>query len=434
MTQPDVDVLLRIEGLLRVGKQDEAQKLLVEFLRLNPTSARAWWLMSLTISDIDQQKDCLERVLHLNPEDELARERLEMLKNQPILPPAVNPFFDWVESDLEEHPENPKTAQAPEAPGGAVPETGQNPPTPEPAAVAPDWAAPPPVSSTGVDRIAPPERAPAVLMPREEVPVEPLEEAPASQKSKMKWWIVDVLMAILAIGLISILAYFVWNQQQTQVQATQAIINQQQTQEMAQTLANLPFATLNPTWTGSPTWTALPSATFTRTPTLTPTLRYTLTKTLRPSGLVGPILGLYAPDFDLMDQVTGQKVTFSQYDGKPALIFFFSTSCSPCINEINAIENLYLAYKDSGLVLLAIASAEDVVNVDAFRRANQLTFPILLDPASTALKAYRVDSVPTHFFVNTAGRITYIRRGVMTYDELNTQVESILLYPPTATP
>jgi cytochrome c biogenesis protein CcmG, thiol:disulfide interchange protein DsbE len=434
MTQPDVDVLLRIEGLLRVGKQDEAQKLLVEFLRLDPTSARAWWLMSLTISDIDQQKDCLERVLHLNPEDELARERLEMLKNQPILPPAVNPFFDKDLSDLEEPSENPKIAPAPEVPGGAVPESGQNPPTPEPAAVTPGWAAPAEGSSTSVSRISLPERAPAVLMPREELPIESLEEAPAPQKSKMKWWLVDILMGILAVGLISILAYFVWNQQSTQIQATQAIIIQQQTQEMAQTLENMPFATLNPTWTGSPTRTLLPSATFTRTPTFTPTLRYTLTKTLRPSALVGPIVGLYAPDFDLIDQVTGQKVTFSQYDGKPALIFFFSTSCSPCINEINAIENIYRVYKDSGLVLLAIASAEDVVNVDAFRRANQLTFPILLDPASSALKAYRVDPVPAHFFVNTAGWIKYLRRGVMTYDELNTQVESILLYPATATP
>lgn len=433
MTQPEVDVLLRIEGLLRVGKQDEAQKLLVEFLKLNPASARAWWLMSLTISNIDQQKDCLERVLQLNPDDELARERLELLKNRATLPPPINPFFDWVQSDEEEHPQNPPAGSEIQPAGGVVPEIEQNPPAPETAAVAPGWATPSQVPSGSVDRITPPGRAPAVLLPREEVPVEPSEKPAAPAKSNMKWWIVDILMAILAIGLISILVYFVWNQQQTQRQATRVILFQQQTQQMAQTLAKLPFATLIPTWTGSPTWTASPTATSTRTPTFTPTLKYTQTRTPRPSGLVGPIVGLYAPDFDLIDQVTGQKVTLGQYDGKPALIFFFSTSCSQCKDEITAIENIFLANKDTGLVLLAIASGQDVINVEAFRSANQLTFPILLDPASTALKAYRVNSLPAHFFVNTAGRITYIRSGIMTYDELSTQVGAIL-YPPTATP
>ena len=124
---------------------------------------------------------------------------------------------------------------------------------------------------------------------------------------------------------------------------------------------------------------------------------------------------------------------FNQFDGQPVLIFFFSTLCTMCNKEVTAVESIYQTYKGDGLVLLAIDSGETAATVEAFRSAHQLTFPILLDPVSTALSTYRVDTLPRHVFVNTAGMITYVGMGEMTPDELNTQVEIILQHPPTAT-
>jgi len=49
MTQPPADILQRIEGLLHAGKQPEARLVLMEYLKSNPSSARAWWLMSQTV-------------------------------------------------------------------------------------------------------------------------------------------------------------------------------------------------------------------------------------------------------------------------------------------------------------------------------------------------------------------------------------------------
>jgi peroxiredoxin len=502
MTQPTADVLLRIERLLRIGKQEEAQALLVEYLRVNPSSARAWWLMSLTLPDITQQQDCLERVLHLDPEDELARERLEMLKNQPIPPPSVKPFTVLDLSDINELSAGTPPAPDRTAPGEAVPESDRNGSTSEPAPAMPDWAAgseavpegdrsaPPsepgqalPVWAAGSEPIPESERSASTTEPGQAVPewvassaavpesersastiepgqaipewatpsgvisesneqasvpgsppLEPVSLVPIPDRSKNKWWVLDILMAILAVILIVILAGFIMKQQQTQLKTKQEINFQQQTLEVAQTMASMPLPTLSPTWTSSPTGTALPTATFSATPTLTPTPRNTLTRTPPPSGLVGPIAGLFAPDFNLTDQVTGQKVMFNQFDGQPALIFFFSTSCTMCSKEIPAVESIYQTYKGHGLVLLAIDSGDSAATVEAYRSANQLTFPILLDPVSTALSTYQVDTLPRHFFVNTDGRITYVGMGEMTPDELNTQVGVILQQPPTATP
>jgi peroxiredoxin len=265
-------------------------------------------------------------------------------------------------------------------------------------------------------------------------PLEPVSLVPIPARSKNKWWVLDILMAILAVILIVILAEFIMKQQQTQLKIKQEIYFQQQTLVVAQTLASLPLPSLSPTWTPSPTATALPTATFSATPSLTPTPRNTLTRTPPPSGQVGPLVGLFAPDFTLTDQVTGQKVLFDQFDGQPALIFFFSTSCTMCSKELPAVESIYQTYQGHGLVLLAIDSGDSATTVETYRSANQLTFPILLDPVSTALSTYQVDTLPRHFFVNTAGRITDVGMGEMTLDELSAQVEIILQQPPTATP
>ena len=502
MTQPTADVLLRIERLLRIGKQEEAQALLVEYLKVNPSSARAWWLMSLTVPDIIQQRDCLERVLRLDPEDELARERLEMLKNQPIPPPSVKPFTVLDLSDINELSEDAPPTPDWTAPGEAGAESDKSASTAEPAPAMPDWAAssealaesdrsastsePAPAMpdwAASSEALAESDRSASTSEPGQSVPewvasseavpesersaptsetgqavpewatpsevisesneqasipelppLEPLSKVPIPDKSKNKWWVLDILMAILAIILIVILAEHILKQQQAQLRTKQEVYFQQQTLEVAQTLASIPLPTLLPTWTSSPTGTALPTATFSATFTFTPTLRNTLTRTPPPSGLVGPLVGLFAPDFNLTDQVTGQKVMFNQFNGQPALIFFFSTSCTMCNKEITAVESIYQTYKGDGLVLLAIDSGDTVATVEAFRSADQLTFPILLDPVATALSTYQVDTLPRHFFVNTAGMITYVGMGEMTPDELKTQVEIILQPAPTATP
>ena len=92
MTQPPANLLLRIEQLLNAGKLQEARLLLVDFIQSNPNSARAWWLLSLTLADVDRQVACLKRVLRLDPENKLARERLTGLNSKVKALPSTSPF------------------------------------------------------------------------------------------------------------------------------------------------------------------------------------------------------------------------------------------------------------------------------------------------------------------------------------------------------
>jgi len=404
MTQPPANILLRIEQLLSGGKQQEAQLLLVEYIKTNPASARAWWLMSLTLTDIHQQMDCLQRVLYLDPKNEPARERLVKLISQPSVSTPMSPFAALSPADSEK-------------PTGKVP-------------IASARAAPPGVEAETVPTQPAKQQVISSTVPP--APIEPAEKAPLTHKPKKKRGIVYILMAGFTICVIALIAEYLSIQRKAQTQAH--IL--QETFAVAQTLTSLPLPTLIPTWTASPTITALPTATFTGTPTLTPTPQYTDTRTPRPSGLIGPEVGLYAPDFNLTDLATGQRVTLSQFDRQPVLLFFWATWCSQCKNEIGSIETITQTYKDAGLIVLTINAAEDYATLTIYRSTHQLTFPILLDPDSAVQSVYHInkDAIPRHFFINSSGRIAFIGRGEMTLDELKIQLDAIMPRNPTSTP
>lgn len=400
MTQPPADILLRIERFVSAGRLHEARLLLVEYVKTNPGSARAWWLMSLTITDVDRQVDCLQRVLRLEPRNEQAQNRLAKLLSQPRDPPSVSPFAGDSSFVTEDSPGN-------DLPAPAWTQTGAG-------------------SETAPRQPAEPQATP----PAPPATVGPVRKESLPRESKTRWWLLFIFMTVFAIVVISIIANYFFLQRKADAQLHSLL----QTIAMARTLTSLPLPTKIPTWTASPTHTALPTRTFTTTPTPTPTLEVTQTRTPPPSNLVGPLAGLYAPDFTLTEVASGRRVTLSQFDGQPVLLFFWSSVCTQCKNEIGSIKTISQTYKDAGLVVLTINAAEDPATVTIFRSTHLLTIPILLDPGSVVQSAYYVDALPRHFFVNSYGRIAFVGRGEMTLDELKIQVDSIMQRYPTVTP
>jgi hypothetical protein len=82
-------VLDQAEKHLEEGRQREARSLLAGYLKSQPRSERAWWLMSFAVTEQNQKVDCLQRVLAINPDHEDARSRLDS-----ILYPTEPPEFE----------------------------------------------------------------------------------------------------------------------------------------------------------------------------------------------------------------------------------------------------------------------------------------------------------------------------------------------------
>ncbi|MFB0559368.1 MAG: TlpA family protein disulfide reductase [Dehalococcoidales bacterium] len=116
-------------------------------------------------------------------------------------------------------------------------------------------------------------------------------------------------------------------------------------------------------------------------------------------------VGEPAPDFQLQN-LDGQSVSLSDFQGKPILLNFWATWCSPCVYEMPFMQQVYEEWSGKGLVLLAINIRENPSRVKEFLQSLNLSLPVLLDTRQAAAQKYNVSGIiPTSFFIDSDGII-----------------------------
>lgn len=73
---------------IKTGQKKQGQKLLLEVLKTNPKNDSAWVWMAATVSSPQEQQDCLERALRINPDNKAARRGLASLTGSASAPAA----------------------------------------------------------------------------------------------------------------------------------------------------------------------------------------------------------------------------------------------------------------------------------------------------------------------------------------------------------
>ena len=111
-----------------------------------------------------------------------------------------------------------------------------------------------------------------------------------------------------------------------------------------------------------------------------------------------------APDFTLTD-LNGNRVSLSQFVGKPVVINFWATWCPPCRAEIPHLIEAY-EREQGQVVFLAISVDEPERIVRDFVEEQGMPFTILLDDGGKVASTYRVNSIPVTFFISREGEIT----------------------------
>jgi cytochrome c biogenesis protein CcmG, thiol:disulfide interchange protein DsbE len=108
-------------------------------------------------------------------------------------------------------------------------------------------------------------------------------------------------------------------------------------------------------------------------------------------------------------------------DGKPIIISFWATWCSPCKRELNTIADDFEDWVDETGVKLVAVSIDDTRNlhkVKPYVDTQGWEYDVYLDPNGDFKRAMNVNNVPHTFLIDGEGNIVWQHNSYAPGDEI----------------
>ncbi|WP_042225061.1 TlpA family protein disulfide reductase [Oceanobacillus manasiensis] len=139
---------------------------------------------------------------------------------------------------------------------------------------------------------------------------------------------------------------------------------------------------------------------------------------------LGVNVGDTAPDFELKT-LEGEMVKLSDFKGEHVMLNFWATWCPPCRQEMPDMQRIY---QDKDPIILAVNLTDTEVNqkaVSAFIEEFGMTFPVLMDEKAEVSELYRIQPIPTTYFIDSEGKIRYKAFGALSYEQMIQEFENM---------
>lgn len=108
------------------------------------------------------------------------------------------------------------------------------------------------------------------------------------------------------------------------------------------------------------------------------------------------------PDFSLATPA-GTRIALKDFRGKVVLLNFWASWCTPCREEMPAMEKLYREYKDNNFVILAVAVKDRKKDALKFIKELKITYPVALDPDAQVGNLYGAWGLPATYLIGPKG-------------------------------
>lgn len=94
------------------------------------------------------------------------------------------------------------------------------------------------------------------------------------------------------------------------------------------------------------------------------------------------------------------------------------------MNEAPDLQNAYLTYRNKGVFFLGVFTMGENEDIKKFAETYKITFPVGKD--KELAKKFGVMGLPVTLFVGKNGRISKQHFGIITREELKSNIEAIL--------
>jgi len=157
-----------------------------------------------------------------------------------------------------------------------------------------------------------------------------------------------------------------------------------------------------------------------------------------PSGSAGvtvvggpPLVGKPAPAIELQDD-QGRTVRLAEYRGRPVIVNFWASWCTPCRGEFPLLRDARAAHTADGLEVLGVVYKDTPDAARAFMTEQGAAWPMLIDEGGRVAAAYGVLGIPQSFWIDGSGIVRQVSFGPPPSGSLDALLASIL--PPVASP
>lgn len=142
------------------------------------------------------------------------------------------------------------------------------------------------------------------------------------------------------------------------------------------------------------------------------------------SGCTAQDIGDKAPDFTLQD-ISGNDVSLSQYQGRAVLLNFFASWCPPCRQEVPDFIELERSYKDKGFSVIGVA-LESLKDAKGFADRVGINYPVLIDDGKASDAYGPIRAIPTTFVIDKSGKIVRKYIGARNKETFESDIKELL--------
>ena len=144
--------------------------------------------------------------------------------------------------------------------------------------------------------------------------------------------------------------------------------------------------------------------------------------------------GKAAPAFTLVD-LEGKKVSLKDYKGRPVLVNFWATWCSPCKLEMPWFEEFRQKYGPQGFEILGLTDDVDAGKDTITKVAHRIgvSYPILLTDGKVQTAYGGLDVLPMSFYIDRNGVIVEETAGLGSKDEVEAHIKKTIASGATPT-
>ncbi len=126
----------------------------------------------------------------------------------------------------------------------------------------------------------------------------------------------------------------------------------------------------------------------------------------------------------------GGTLAFKDLKGQVVMVDFWATWCPPCKAEMPALVRLAKEYEQKGLAFVAVSQddsdvAEYLVQQFMDRHQPDLA-PYVVYGTHEVAQLFKVEALPTLYFLDREGRIMSVHRGMMDEQEMRRNIETAL--------